>query len=106
MNNNPQQNEPRYLIIPAAGLGKRMRTVNPDLPKELLPVGHKPAIQYAVEEGLSAGIQKIVIVISRQKEIIRQYFEDPEFSRKIYPRASGELENISKRCSFSFLYQK
>jgi UTP--glucose-1-phosphate uridylyltransferase len=106
MNNNPQQNEPRYLIIPAAGLGKRMRTVNPDLPKELLPVGHKPAIQYAVEEGLSAGIQKIVIVISRQKEIIRQYFEDPEFSRKIYPRASEELENINKRCSFSFLYQK
>jgi UTP--glucose-1-phosphate uridylyltransferase len=61
-----------FLIIPAAGLGTRMRQVTPDLPKELLPVGHKPAIQYTVEEGFSANIKNIIIIISRQKEIIRQ----------------------------------
>ena len=53
---------PKYLIIPAAGLGTRMKSVNPDIPKEMLPVGDKPAIQYAVEEGLSADIKNIIII--------------------------------------------
>ena len=52
-------NTPRYLIIPAAGLGTRMQTVNPDIPKELFSLGYKPAIQYSVEEALSAGIKNI-----------------------------------------------
>lgn len=89
---NARQEAPRFLIIPAAGLGTRMRTVDPGLPKELLPVGDKPAIQYAIEEGLSAGIKDIIIIISRQKEILRQRIEE------IY-RNSGSI-------SFSFLYQK
>lgn len=60
------------LIIPAAGLGTRMRSVNPQLPKELLPLGGKPAIQYAIEEGIDAGVEKIIVIISPQKEILRQ----------------------------------
>jgi UTP--glucose-1-phosphate uridylyltransferase len=99
------QDEPCYLIIPAAGLGTRMRTVNPDLPKELLPVGHKPAIQYAVEEGISAGIKNIIIIISKQKEIIRRYFEDNKFSKEKFPKAFEEIEKINKVCSLTFLYQ-
>ena len=65
--------EPEYLIIPAAGRGTRMIEINPDLPKEMLPIGNKPAIQYAVEEGITAGIRNIIIVINRHKEIIRRY---------------------------------
>jgi UTP--glucose-1-phosphate uridylyltransferase len=61
------------LIIPAAGLGTRMRSVNPHLPKELLPLGGKPAIQYAIEEGIDAGVEKIIVIISPQKEILRQH---------------------------------
>jgi UTP--glucose-1-phosphate uridylyltransferase len=95
-----------FLIIPAAGLGTRMRQVTPDLPKELLPVGHKPAIQYTVEEGFSASIKNIVIIISRQKEIIRQYFEDNTISKNMFPHAFKELEKIKKGCTFTFLYQK
>jgi len=68
--------EPKYLIIPAAGLGTRMKEVNPELPKEMLPIGNKPAIQYAVEEGISAGIKNIIVVINRQKEILKQYLEN------------------------------
>jgi len=67
---------PEYLIIPAAGLGTRMREVNPDLPKEMLPIAHKPAIQYALEEGVSIGIKNIIVVINREKEVLRQYLED------------------------------
>ena len=70
------QLHPEFLIIPAAGLGTRMKEVNPHLPKEMLPVDNKPAIQYAVEEGISAGIKNIIAVINRDKEVLRQYLEN------------------------------
>ena len=65
--------EPRSLVIPAAGLGKRMKRVNPALPKEMLPIGSKPAIQFAVEEAIDAGMDQIIIIISEAKEQIRDY---------------------------------
>ena len=105
-NDNMNQNEPKYLIVPAAGLGTRMKSVNPDLPKELLPVGKKPAIQYAVEEGLSAGIKNIIIIISRQKEIIRKYFEDEKISSTLFPGAADDMKGILRNVFFHFLYQK
>jgi UTP--glucose-1-phosphate uridylyltransferase len=86
--------EPFYLVIPAAGLGKRMKAVNPEIPKEMLHVGSKPAIQYAVEEGISAGIKNIIIVINQQKEVIRKYFEDKRFGEDAFS------------CSITFLYQE
>ncbi len=99
-------NGPGSLVIPAAGLGTRMRTVDPVVPKEMLPVGYKPAIQYAVEEGLSAGIKKIIIVISKQKEIIRRYFEDRNFASKMFPRALEGLERLNSECSVIFRCQE
>ncbi len=73
------EDEPFYLIVPAAGLGKRMKLANPEMPKEMLPVGNKPAIQYTVEEGISAGIKNIVIIINRDKEMICKYFAERKF---------------------------
>jgi UTP--glucose-1-phosphate uridylyltransferase len=98
--------EPRFIVIPAAGLGTRMQPVDPDIPKELLPLGNKPPIQYAVEEGLSAGIKNIIIIINKQKEIICRYFEDKQFSQKMYPAATEDLDEIRRECSFTFLYQE
>ncbi|MEW6584268.1 MAG: sugar phosphate nucleotidyltransferase [Nitrospirota bacterium] len=86
--------KPQYLIIPAAGLGKRMRDVHPGMSKEMLPIGDKPAIAYAVEEGLSAGISDIVIILSRRKEDVRRYLEDS------FKSAYDPLP------TFDFLYQK
>ena len=63
---------PLCLVIPAAGLGTRMKSVDPNLPKELLPIASKPAIQYAIEEGIDAGVEQIIIIISRKKEVIRE----------------------------------
>jgi UTP--glucose-1-phosphate uridylyltransferase len=97
---------PAYLVIPAAGLGTRMRDVHPGLPKEMLPVGKKPAIQYAVEEAFTAGIENIVIIINREKEIVRRYFEDSVFRKTLFPLAAREVDVIQKRCSITFLYQK
>lgn len=79
----------RFLIIPAAGLGRRMKDVDPDIPKEMLPIGDVPAIAYCLEEGLSIGVEEIVVIINKDKEMIREYLE----SRK----------NTNVR--FTFLYQ-
>ena len=71
-------------IIPAAGKGTRFQPVTRVIPKEMLPIGAKPAIHGIVEEAVAAGADDIVIVISREKELIRRYFEgDSELSQKI-----------------------
>jgi len=62
-------------LIPAAGHGTRFLPVTRVVPKEMLPIGAKPAIQLIVEEALSAGAEEVVVVISPEKEIIRRYFE-------------------------------
>ena len=71
-------------IVPAAGKGTRFLPVTRAVPKEMLPIGAKPAIQLIVEEAFDAGAADVVIVISEGKEIIRRYFEeDPEFHAKV-----------------------
>lgn len=97
---------PDFLIIPAAGLGTRMRSVDPLLPKEMLAINGKPAIQYTVAEGFSIGIKKIVIVLNRNKEIIRRYFEDPRFRETLYPQSAVEMDMFAKECEIFFRYQQ
>ena len=63
-------------IIPAAGLGTRFLPVTKVVPKEMLPVGSRPALALIVDEARSAGADEIVIVISPGKELIREYFRD------------------------------
>ena len=71
-------------IIPAAGKGTRFLPLTRVVPKEMLPIGAKPAIHCIVEEAIAAGADDIVIIISEEKEIIRRYFEgDQELNSKI-----------------------
>lgn len=71
-------------IIPAAGKGTRFLPVTRVVPKEMLPIGAKPAIHCIVEEAVDAGADDVVIVISRDKEIIRRYFEgDSDLAPKV-----------------------
>lgn len=65
-------------IIPAAGRGTRFLPVTRVVPKEMLPIGAKPALEVIVDEAKSAGAGEIVIVVSPGKELIREYFRgDP-----------------------------
>ena len=57
-------------VIPAAGLGTRMLPISKSVPKEMLPIVDKPAIQYLVEEAVASGITDILIVRGRKKESI------------------------------------
>jgi len=71
-------------IIPAAGKGTRFLPATRVIPKEMLPIGAKPAIHCIVEEAIAAGVDDVVVIISEEKEIIRRYFEgDPELSAKV-----------------------
>jgi len=71
-------------IIPAAGLGTRFLPVTKVVPKEMLPIGAKPALELIVEEAKSAGADEIILVISPGKELIRSYFKDDPSIRFVY----------------------
>ena len=62
------------LIIPAAGIGSRFLPITKSIPKEMLPLSNKPAIQYIVQEALDAGISNMLIVLSPEKTVILDYF--------------------------------
>jgi len=61
--------------LPVAGLGTRVLPATKAIPKEMLPVFDRPAIQYVVDEALAAGIEHIVFVTGRNKSAIEDYFD-------------------------------
>ncbi len=62
-------------IIPAAGLGTRVLPASKSVPKEMLNIVDKPAIQYIVEEAAAAGIEDILIITNRGKGVIEDHFD-------------------------------
>ncbi|AJD92210.1 UTP-glucose-1-phosphate uridylyltransferase [Jeotgalibacillus malaysiensis] len=62
-------------IIPAAGLGTRFLPATKAMPKEMLPIVDKPAIQYIVEEAVESGIEDIIIVTGKGKRAIEDHFD-------------------------------
>ena len=65
----------RKAVIPAAGMGTRVLPASKAIPKEMLPIVDKPAIQYIVEEAVHAGIEDILIITSRGKDAIEDHFD-------------------------------
>jgi UTP--glucose-1-phosphate uridylyltransferase len=65
----------RKAVIPAAGLGTRFLPATKAMPKEMLPVIDKPAIQYVVEEVAAAGIRDVLIITGRGKRAIEDHFD-------------------------------
>jgi UTP--glucose-1-phosphate uridylyltransferase len=66
-------------VVPAAGLGTRLLPVAKSQPKEMLPVGRKPVIQYVVEELEKAGLRQILMVTGQRKRAIEDHFDsDPQ----------------------------
>lgn len=65
----------RKAVIPAAGLGTRMLPATKAIPKEMINIVDKPAIQYVVEEIVEAGIEDILIITGRNKGVMEDYFD-------------------------------
>ncbi|MFS0865186.1 UTP--glucose-1-phosphate uridylyltransferase [Fredinandcohnia sp. 179-A 10B2 NHS] len=62
-------------IIPAAGFGTRGLPFTKVVPKEMLPIGGRPAIDYIIEEAVNAGIEEILMIVSRTKNLIVDYYD-------------------------------
>ena len=65
----------RKAVIPAAGLGTRFLPATKALPKEMIPIVDKPAIQYIIEECVHSGIEDILIITGRGKRAIEDHFD-------------------------------
>ena len=65
----------RKAVLPVAGLGTRVLPATKAIPKEMLPVFDRPAIQYVVDEAIAAGIEHFVFVTGRNKGAIEEYFD-------------------------------
>jgi UTP--glucose-1-phosphate uridylyltransferase len=87
----------RKAVIPAAGLGTRMLPATKSQPKEMLPVGRKPSIQYVVEELEAVGIKQILIITGQKKRAIEDHFDrDMELIRCLTERGNYDLINALK----------
>ena len=62
-------------ILPVAGFGTRVLPATKSIPKEMLPVVDRPALQYVVDEALEAGIEHFIFITGRGKGAIQDYFD-------------------------------
>lgn len=83
-------------VIPAAGYGTRMLPLTKALPKEFVPIVDKPSIQFLVEEAAASGIEDVLIIVSRGKELIESHFDRcPELEAKLEKGGKAkQLEQI------------
>jgi len=90
------------VIIPVAGMGTRLLPATKSQPKEMLPVGTKPIVQYVVEEMIEGGLTKILFITGRKKRSIEDHFD-------FCPDPGGRLEDESlygliARSDIDFIY--
>ena len=97
-------------VIPAAGLGTRVLPASKAVPKEMLMIVDKPAIQYIVEEAVQSGITDILIITSRGKSVMEDHFDrSPELERRLEDGKKYEIletvKKISSLANISFIRQ-
>jgi len=80
-------------VLPVAGFGTRVLPATKTIPKEMLPVFDRPAIQYVVDEALDAGIEHIIFVTGRNKGAIEDYF-DRAYELEVTLRAKGKTAEL------------
>ena len=100
-------------VIPAAGLGTRVLPATKSMPKEMLPIVDKPAIQYIVEEAVRSGITDILIITNRGKGLIEDHFDRvPELEERLKnsgpekQKILNEIIGIAHKANIYFVRQK
>jgi len=96
----------RKAVIPAAGLGTRMLPATKTVPKEMLPLVDKPAIQYIIEEAVASGIEDILIVTNRAKSAMDDYFDyTPELEDSLLRSGkSAELDVVRRSADIANVF--
>ena len=91
----PAASTPIYrAVVPAAGLGTRLRPLTNTMPKEMLPIGRKPVLAHVAAELRGAGITEILFIVSERKPQIEEYFGD------IYSESDGDKTFPPVRCYY------
>ena len=85
----------RKAVIPAAGLGTRFLPATKAMPKEMLPVVDKPAIQYVVEEAVGAGLTDVLMITGRNKNALENHF-DRVTELEATLELKGDLDRLEK----------
>src|SRR5260221_2430466 len=86
------KSEIRTAVLPVAGRGRRVLPATKASPKEMLPVVDKPLIQYAVEEALAAGAQRLVFITGASKRAIEDHFDsDQELEKLLESQGKTDL---------------
>jgi UTP--glucose-1-phosphate uridylyltransferase len=75
MSGNNNRRAVRKAVIPAAGLGTRFLPATKAMPKEMLPVVDRPAIQYVVQEAVDAGLDDVLMITGRSKRALEDHFD-------------------------------
>lgn len=81
-------------VIPVAGHGTRLLPATKSQPKEMLPVGRKPVVQYVAEELIDAGVRRLLFVTGARKVSIENHF-DEDSALIDYLRTSGREEELA-----------
>lgn len=97
-------------LFPAAGYGTRFLPATKAMPKEMLPVGTKPLIQYGVEEAMEAGITNMAFVTGRGKRALEDHFDiSYELEHQIKGSSKevllSDIRDIIDKCTFSYIRQ-
>jgi len=97
-------------VLPVAGVGTRFLPATKVVPKELLPIVDKPVIQYLVEEAVNSGIEEVIFVISKGKELIIDHFSsNPKLEDFLKQKGKMDILNkikpIHEMAKFSHVYQ-
>jgi len=97
-------------IIPAAGLGTRFLPATKSIPKEMVPILDKPAIQYIVEEGLSSDIENFLVITSKNKVAIADHFDTScELNTILKERGKeailASINDIVRKAHFTYIRQ-
>ncbi len=82
-------------VVPVAGLGTRLLPLTKSQPKEMLPVGSKPVVQYVVEELVQSGIKRIVFITGAGKSSIENHF-DIDWELTEFLRRTGREEQLAE----------
>lgn len=101
----------RKAVIPAAGLGTRVLPATKAMPKEMLPIVDKPAIQLIVEEAVRSGIEDILIIMNRGKGVLEDHFDRaPELEERLLKSGKQEMYDeivgLTKLVNIQYVRQK
>lgn len=98
------------VVIPAAGLGARFLPYSKTIPREMLPLLNKPAIQHVAEEALLSELLNIVVITAKDKEMIADHFDMSSLNSLLRDNDKmgllASIEKLARMAHFTYIRQQ